>query len=115
MSLVDQLAVDFDIFLEDWGEDITITHISAEALNVETGEYVTISTDTDLEAIINPITKQEISMNPNFFKISDITIYYKKEELESIDLADTISYNSNSYKILRIMEMKKIYKLICRK
>lgn len=115
MSLVEQLAEDFDVFLEDWGEPVTIIHISAEALNVETGEYVTVSTDMELQAIINPITKKEISSNPNFFKFSDITIYYKKEDLAEIDLADTISYNSNSYKILSIAETKKIYKLICRK
>jgi len=115
MSLVDQLEEDFDIFLEDWGEDVVITHITAEALNVETGEYVAVTTDTGVEAIINPITKQEISVNPNYFKTTDITVYYKKEDFAGIDITDAITYNSLEYKILTIIEMKKIYKLICRK
>lgn len=116
MSMLNQLAEDFDLFLEDWAEEIVITHITSQSLNVNSGNYTNVTQTSTVNAIINTISKKDILFNPSKYLSSDLAIFCKIEDCETEPkIGEKITYNSINYIILETQLLKEVIKMIVRK
>lgn len=116
MSMLNTLSANFSVMLEDWGEEITLTHNVSTELNTDTGKYTTITTTATLQGICSKVESKEVALNPNKYKITDTKIRYKKSDTDIVLIEDdTITYNSSIYAVISIKLICGIWEAIIRR
>lgn len=113
LSLLD---TDFAYALADVGEAITINHVSAQTLTIATGAFVTAEQQQVIEALVERIARKDVLMSAGKYLENDLVFRFRSTGLTiAVEVGDTITYSSSTYKIYSVDKIKNVYRVLGRK
>ena len=86
----------------DLGSTVTFSKLSAPSYNVTTGSATATTTNHTVKVIVQPFTEEELTSTDNI-STEDLRLLLPKKGLTfTPEIDDTITFNSLTYKIIRV-------------